>query len=226
MDHSSQPGEAVDHWESLHRQRRFRPQYPSEHVVRFLLANFPEGERASLRAIDIGLGGGRHTKLLCDLGFRTSGIDISSEGLRHCEDWLRSANHSATLKRASMLDLPFPDNTFDLCVSFAVYYYTDAAGMRRAIAEVHRVLKPAGLAFVVLRTTADYRYGKGVLLEENTFRLEIDDTNELGTIQHFLSESEVPVMFAAFSDIHFERTETTSRGRRMVDSDWLITVKK
>jgi hypothetical protein len=29
--------EAASHWDQLHNHRRFRPQYPNDHVVRFLL---------------------------------------------------------------------------------------------------------------------------------------------------------------------------------------------
>jgi SAM-dependent methyltransferase len=219
-------GETIQHWDTLHAQRRFRPRYPNEHVVRFLTVNFPEEARPSLRALDIGVGGGRHTKLLCDLGFQTFGVDISSEGLRHCEDWLRSAGQAAALHQASMFKLPFANASFDLAVSFGVYYYTNAAGMRLAVGELHRVLVPRGTAFVCLRTTADYRYGKGIRLEENTFRLTITDTNEYGRIVHFLGEADVPGMFSAFSAVQFERTETTFHSRKSANSDWLITVRK
>jgi SAM-dependent methyltransferase len=218
--------ESIEHWNTLHSQPRFRPQYPSEHVVRFLMNHFPPEQRLSERALDIGMGGGRHTKLLCELGFQTYGVDISDEGLRHCHAWLDSLHYRATLQRASMGDLPFARGFFDLAISFGVYYYADAAGMARAVAELHRVLARGGRALVVLRTLDDYRYGKGIALEENTFRLEIEDTNECGTVQHFVEASDVPILFQEFSEVQFETTETTFHERRAANSDWLITVRK
>ena len=79
---------------------------------------------------------------------------------------------------------------------------------------------------VVLRTTSDYRFGKGEELEHNTFRLTIEDTNELGTVQHFVAEEDLPAYFAAFSRMSFEKTETTFAGRTRLDSDWVITAEK
>ena len=98
--------------------------------------------------------------------------------------------------------------------------------MTQAVAELHRVLVPGAPAFVVLRATDDYRYGKGVRLEANTFRLDTEDTNERDTVQHFLAEADVLVMFSSFRDVQFEKTETTFKQRQAVNSDWLITVRK
>ena len=217
---------SAEHWDNLVRQPRMRPRFPHDHVVRFLMNHFRDADTSALRALDIGVGSGRHTKLLCDLGFQASGVDISAEGLRHCADWLRSARQTATLKQTDMGGLPFPENHFDVAISYGVYNYADAASMKRAVSELHRVLRLGGLAFVMLRTTDDYRVGKGTELETNTYRLEIADTNELATVQHFLSEADVPRVFAAFSELRFEKSETTFNERRRLDSDWLITVKK
>jgi SAM-dependent methyltransferase len=216
------------HWDGLHVDERFRPIYPSEPVVRFLLSRFrkrlQDGERLS--ALDIGVGGGRNTRLLCELGFDTSGIDISAEGLTQTERLLASVGFKATLKRARMTDLPFESNSFDTAISFGVFYYGTADDMRRAIDELHRVLKVGGEAFIVVRTTDDFRYGKGRALEPDTYLLTISETNEEGTVQHFLSEPALQASFTAFSDFNFEKTETTFTARSRKDSDWLVSVTK
>ena len=226
VPHSSSEAESLTHWEKLHAQPRFRPQYPSEPVIRFLVKSFPAEVRGTTKILDIGVGGGRHVKLLCDLGFQACGIDISAEGLSHCRAWLASALQSAELHQASMLQLPFPDSSLDGAISYGVFYYTDAAGMRRAVSEMHRVLRPAAPALVNVRTDADYRYGKGTYLEPHTFRLDIDDTNERGCVMHFLREEDVADMFRAFEEVRFEKTETTIANRQAVYSDWLIEVLK
>ena len=43
---------------------------------------------------------------------------------------------------------------------------------------------------------------------------------------HFLAEADVPKVFAAFSDVQFEKAEFTMNHRRVLNSDWLITVRK
>jgi ubiquinone/menaquinone biosynthesis C-methylase UbiE len=190
------------------------------------MANFAPEDRAHCHVLDIGVGGGRHTHLLCDLGFQVTGTDISAEGLAQTEHLLRDSGLSAELRLAEMTALPFPDASFHGAISYGVYLYADRAGMAQAVAELHRILQPDGMAFIMLRSNRDYRYGKGEEIEPGTFRLTIHDTNEFGLIQRFLSEVEIPALFAAFREVHFERTETTGDDRRKCNSDWLITVRK
>jgi SAM-dependent methyltransferase len=216
-------------WDHLHEQPRFRPLYPSEHVVRFLARNYVRSadRRDHLpKILDIGVGGGRHTKLLCEMGFATYGLDISMIGLKYTHDFVGEKRWKAGLVQASMNILPFRDGSFDAAVSFGVFYYGGAAEMQTAIQEVHRVLKMNGKAFVVLRTTSDYRYGKGDPIGQDTFIIKIHETNEFGTIQHFLDEKAVFKYFSLFSHIWVEKTETTFMEREAVNSDWLITVEK
>jgi hypothetical protein len=45
------------HWDRLHENPRFRPQYPHDHVVRFLITNRGRLEKpAAYRFLDIGAG--------------------------------------------------------------------------------------------------------------------------------------------------------------------------
>jgi SAM-dependent methyltransferase len=219
--------DAARHWDALHREERFRPLYPSEAVVRFLSRfHAPLRSGRALTALDIGVGGGRHTRLLCDLGFRTCGVDISEEGLERTRSLLADMGHTPELRKAAMTELPFPNDSFHVALAYGVFYYGTSAAMQRAIDELHRVLVGGGEALVVHRTCDDYRYGKGECLEPDTFRLSISDTNEQDTIQHFLSELALRAAFAAFSRLEYERTETTFAARTAKHSDWLITVVK
>jgi ubiquinone/menaquinone biosynthesis C-methylase UbiE len=215
------------HWNRLHEDPRFRPCYPSEHVVRFLLANRGLWERRTpARFLDIGVGAGRHTKLASELGLECYGIDLSLTGLQLSRERLSAAGARQNLSQASMLGLPFADASFELALSFGVFNYGTAAEMKQAIAEAHRVLVRGGRLLAVLRTIQDYRFGKGEKMDSNTFRLTIAETNEAGTVQHFLSTEDVLAYFAAFSGMSFEKTETTFGGRTRLDSDWVITAEK
>jgi SAM-dependent methyltransferase len=219
--------DSSSHWDQLHEQPRFRPIYPNDHVVRFLMANRELLEKHHpARFLDIGLGAGRHTKLAAELGFRAFGVDISFVGLQHARERLLATGLQASLSQASMLALPYIDCSFAVLLSYGVFYYGTANEMRRSIAEVHRILIPGGKALVVLRTSDDYRFGKGVRLGHNTFQLSISETNELHSTQHFLAADEVPVYFAKFAQVSFEKTETTFGNRSGTNSDWLITVEK
>jgi SAM-dependent methyltransferase len=216
----------ASHWDELHQNPRFRPQYPNDHVVRFLMGSRKLLENEPARFLDIGVGAGRHCKLASELGFETYGIDTSFVGLQHANQRLAETASRHFLAQASMLALSFADCSLKAVLSFGVFYYGTVDEMKQAIAETHRVLEPGGRAFVVLRTLDDYRFGKGTKLGHNTFQLNIADTNELGTVMHFVGAEDIPAYFEAFSRIVFEKTETTSGNCTRVDSDWLITVEK
>lgn len=219
--------EAGEHWNHLHENSRFRPVYPNDNVIRFLISRCNTLiARRNARFLDIGFGAGRHLKLAADLGCIPYGIDISQTGARHAKERLETAASPCNISVATMFNLPFPDSTFHIILSYGVFYYATAEGVKKSIDEMFRVLAPGGKAFVVLRTIRDRRYGQGLELEPNTFRLEIHDTNEFGTTQHFLFEDDVPIYFSQFAKLEYERTETTSGERKNCDSDWLITVEK
>lgn len=215
------------HWDTLHANARFRPIYPNDHVVRFLMGFRAKKKQASgMRLLDIGTGAGRHARLAAELGFDAYGIDLSHTGLQHARLRLQECHLPHAFAQASMLALPFRDASFEAAISFGVFYYGRAEQMKKAIAEARRVLTGGGAIFAILRTIDDYRFGKGAELEHNTTQLNIEDTNEFGTIQHFLDDGDVPLYFSEFGQVTFEKTETTFANRSGVNSDWLITAEK
>ncbi len=219
--------DAEKHWDELHQHSRFRPAYPSDHVVRFMMASLGRLEpTGATRFLDVGVGAGRHLRLAADLGFTAFGIDLSSIGLRYARERLQFENIPALLARASMLALPFPESSFQILLSYGVFYYGNSLEMQRAIDETYRVLTPGGRGFIVVRTTEDCRFAKGDRIENNTYRLTTAETNEAGTIQHFLAADDVPIYFAQFSRLSFEKSETTFADRSLLNSDWLVTVEK
>jgi len=215
------------HWDQLHGSERFRPRYPNDHVVRFLMANRTVLDSGiGNRFLDIGAGAGRHMRLASETGFEPYGVDTSLVGLRHTNQLIRDLRLSSRAVQASMLALPFADQSFAVVLSFGVFCYGTVDEMQRAIGEAQRVLAANGRMFAVLRSTDDYRFGRGERLAENTFRLNITETNECNTVQHFLCANDIPEYFKSFSQVGFEKTETSTANRTRVDSDWLITAKK
>ena len=101
------------------------------------------------QVLDAGCGtGGMLTWLAQYAGsHRVVGIDLSPTALEFC----RERNHQQ-LTRGSIAELPFADSSFDLVTSFDVVQHVLNQGDMRAIAEIYRVLRPGGFAFV--RTSA------------------------------------------------------------------------
>ncbi len=215
-------------WEDLHSYPRFQPKYPSDHVVRFVFANFPRDskERKKIKILDLGCGAGCHTIFLAKEGFSVYATDISESGLRVVEKRLKENNLKAALKKADMEDQLFESNFFDGVISFGVFYYNTGLGYQKAVDELYRILKKGGIAFIFTRTIDDYRFGKGKKIEKNTFVLDIKDTNEKGMAMRFLSREEIRKIFKKFKEITIEKTETTFSNLKKKNSDWIIILKK
>lgn len=188
-------------WDTLHAEPRHQLRYPAEHVVRWL-ASLPthEGE-----ALDIGCGSGRHLNLMADYGYAATGIDTTDTGFI----------------RGDMCDLPFDDSSFDIALAYAVFYYATLTDADKAIAEMHRVLKPGGHALAVVRSTADWRNK-----QTRGGQLQSPGHPEHGLRMHFLAEYQIRKTYGAFKLVEYELTETTTNQRTRKNSDWLITLTK
>lgn len=89
------------------------------------------------RFLDAGCGSGRNLAWLSQWG-RAVGIDLSPDALR------LTRQRGGAAVRGSVLDLPFPDATFDVVTSFDVIYHRWVTDDRAAVRELARVLKPGG----------------------------------------------------------------------------------
>ncbi|MGE3268355.1 MAG: class I SAM-dependent methyltransferase [Chloroflexota bacterium] len=154
-----------------------------------LLQKFPprmtDGEVRRPEILDAGCGSGGMTRYLQHFG-RVTGIDLAPEALT-----LAKQRGLTRLARSSVGAIPFQDGTFDIVTSFDVLYHLNVNDDRVALSEIHRVLKPGGVALIRLpafdwirgahdtvvhtrhRYTRDELAGKledvGFLLEHSTY---------------------------------------------------------
>lgn len=103
---------------------------------------FKNSEKISI--LDAGCGTGYNLKCLEKYGVST-GVDINNNALVYCRK--RGINR---ISRASVLELPFRDESFDLVVSTDVLYHRAVQDDLTAIKEIYRVLKKGGTLMVNL----------------------------------------------------------------------------
>jgi 2-polyprenyl-3-methyl-5-hydroxy-6-metoxy-1,4-benzoquinol methylase len=111
------------------------------------------------RVLDAGCGTGEKALHMASLGpAEVVGIDLSSASVRHAQDnAARFGVRNVTYRTGSLLELPFPDDSFDIVHSMGVLHHT--ADARRGFAELARVLKPGGIVMVSLYNSfADWLY--------------------------------------------------------------------
>lgn len=134
-----------------------------------------------LEILDAGCGSGGMTRYLSRFG-RVTGIDLAPEALD-----LAQKRDLPRLARSSIGALPFLDGSFDVVTSFDVLYHLNVQDDSAALEDIHRVLRPGGIALIRLpafdwirgahdevvhtrhRYTRDELSGK---LEDAGFRLE------------------------------------------------------
>ena len=97
-------------------------------------------ERRDLQILDAGCGTGAAMHYLSPFGTVT-GCDISAIGLGFCQQ-----RGLRRLGQATVSQLPFADNQFDLVTSFDVLYHQAVPEVDVALAEFRRVLKANGRA--------------------------------------------------------------------------------
>jgi ubiquinone/menaquinone biosynthesis C-methylase UbiE len=134
--------------------------------------------------LDIGCGGGRTIEKLAAIA-RTGviyGIDYAEGSVavaRHHNASLVGAGH-VVIHKASVSQLPFPDNTFDLVTAIETqYYWPDLNGDMR---EILRVLKPAGRLVVIAEMYKGGKYDRikwPVMWLLRSSHLSVNDHREL-----------------------------------------------
>lgn len=167
------------------------------------------------RILDLGCGNGRHVIALVKQGFETVGLDISPTGLRLTREWLEAeAIHAGLVAADFRHQLPFIGGCFDGLISTQVIHHAKIKEVRMAIAEIWRVLKDDGMAFVTVagRKHKDLPYEE---IEPGTF-IPLEGT-EKGLPHHIFTEEELRREFSAF---HVQQMERRAEGRVIIS--WLI----
>lgn len=96
-----------------------------------------------LSILDAGCGTGKNMAgALSSIGTVT-GMDISADGLRLCQQ-----RHLTRIALADIPAMPFPTNHFDVVTCFDVLYSRHVVNDVDAVREIHRVLKPGGMVFI------------------------------------------------------------------------------
>ncbi|MBF0192608.1 MAG: methyltransferase domain-containing protein [Magnetococcales bacterium] len=130
--------------------------FSNDHFYRWSPLPVPAGFFRNKICLDAGCGSGRAVRtLLLEGAGKVCAIDAGSGCIRNTRE--RNADHSDRLEvqLASVLDIPYPDHTFDFVHCDGVLHHT--TDPHQGFRELHRVLKPGGTMVIAV-------YGKGGLM--------------------------------------------------------------
>jgi ubiquinone/menaquinone biosynthesis C-methylase UbiE len=119
---------------------------------------------AGKQVLEIGLGEGAESESLIRRGARWSGIDLTAESIDRVGTRLalRQLPHEE-LRQGSVLELPFPDDSFDMVFSHGVLHHVP--DIKQAQSEIRRVLRPGGELVIMMyaRWSLNYLVSIGVI---------------------------------------------------------------
>ena len=125
---------------------------------------------ADKKVLEIGLGEGSESERLIRAGARWSGVDLTTESVARVRTRLTLRNLPyQELQQGSVLDLPFPDGTFDVVFSHGVLHHVP--DIRRAQSEIHRVLRPGGELIIMMYARWSLNYLVSIALIRRTAML-------------------------------------------------------
>ncbi len=121
----------------------------------YILGVIPAAERAvTPKILDCGAGGPLPPlALFAQQGFEAVGIDISDEQLERSRQFCTDHKIQVEFRKADMRQIPFSANTFDYVYEHYSMCHLDHADTALAVAEMLRVLKPGGSAFLGVIST-------------------------------------------------------------------------
>lgn len=120
--------------------------------------------------LDLGCGLGRHTVLFARNGFNTNCFDIEQSAIDSTTKWCSDEGFKVTGKVGDMLNLPYEDESFDCIFCRNVISHTDTEGVKKAIAEIRRVLRKGGECYFTLASKSTFGFSKTdwPLIDKNT----------------------------------------------------------
>ncbi|MGW3648208.1 class I SAM-dependent methyltransferase [Streptomyces sp. NPDC000878] len=111
------------------------------------------GIRPGWHVLDAGCGSGSFLPRIAELvgaGGLISALDLAEENAELAADRMRDhpARPRLDIRQGSVLELPYPDGTFDAVWCANTTQYLDDGELTRALAELRRVTRPGGLVAV------------------------------------------------------------------------------
>ncbi len=153
--------------------------YPTEFIVRILLADYPnlnfKKPLRGSRVLDIGFGDGRNTTLLCEQGFEVCGTEITAAIVERAHQRLLKLGYNVDFRVGRNSNIPFENEYFDYIVSCHCCYYCDANELfSQNLAEYARVLKTDGFLIASVADTSSYIFKNAIQQPDGSFIIKDD----------------------------------------------------
>ena len=193
-----QMGNITSRYEQFYAQRTNSKVYPTEFVVRTMLANCPglefEKPKPGQKILDVGFGDVRNTAFLCDLGLDVSGIEITEGIVKQTRNRLSKCGYVADLRVGRSSNILFESETFDYILACHCCYSCDEdETLFDYLSEYYRVLKKDGYLIASIANKDSYLFDKTQNLPDGTFLIADNPCNNRNgyRLQAFANTTEI-----------------------------------
>ncbi len=173
---------------------------------------FQELEGSSGRLLEIGCGIGVDSIQLARCGFDVTAVYLTESAIDVARAFSEARDVRIDFRVSNAEKLEFGDKSFDVVYSFGVLHHTPQ--IEKAVAEVHRVLKPGGTAYLML-----YHRNSLVNLIHRLFRLPYESPRNLEDrcpVVYTFTRRAAADLFKAFSRVEVHTDYPFTYGFRHV----------
>lgn len=209
-----------------HRYQEYAPWMPE--VMGF-------NDHAGEKLLEVGCGMGTDLLQFARGGAICTGADLTPRSVEISRHRFKLYDVPGTFLIADGERLPFPDNCFDIVYSNGVLHHTPDTG--GAVQEIHRVLRPGGIAKVMVYYRHSLNYWGEIMLHRGLLRgqllrgdtpeqimgrfVEVGDATD--PLVKVYNRSQARQLFKSFRTVEFEvdqmiRAEFYALGRMMPES--------
>jgi len=148
--------------------------------------------------LEVGVGNGKNLQRFSFDRYKVTILDISRSALDLVRKDMDVCGNVFPFQ-ADVCFLPFVDASYSTIYMVHLLDHLLEKGRIDAIKEIQRVLKPGGTVYITVFGDSDMRCGKGIPVEERTFR------RGNNILTHYFTEEEVSSLFSSDYQVTIER---------------------
>lgn len=212
-------------WEEISKNRVFG-KYPPEHLIRFMSRNYYRLDRASIKVLDIGCGGGGNAWYLAREGFDVYAFDGSKSAVENTRAYLAANGVTANLAVMPAIDMNYENDFFDCIIDWGTLVVSGSKDMINEIYhKIYCCLKVGGRLISTGYTMECTGAGTGIELEKNTFSGELYGPMAGYKQVHYTSENEIKDMLddCGFREIAFDKIRYTNQSANGATTDMFVS---
>ncbi len=159
------PRQAFDaRWEQRYKEGNQKNRYPWDKVVSFIFRHAPRDRpRRGVRIVEVGCGTGSNLWFAAKEGFSVAGIDGSATAIESARQLFAAEGLVGDFLVGDFTQpMPLASEEFDLAIDRGALSCVGYSAARRAIAELHRILRPGGLLLFNPYSRAHSSFAAGV----------------------------------------------------------------